>query len=80
MKGEYKHRAILDDIIEEDGEKSTLSIQISERLGFISMSGYSNMPRKTKKAAKKVFLGNIPTQRELSRLQALRNRQNKPEA
>jgi hypothetical protein len=34
MKGEYKNKARLDDIIEEDGEKSTLYIEISEELRF----------------------------------------------
>jgi hypothetical protein len=59
-----------------DKETHPLARRIAQELGHIGAEQYSNLPRKTKKAAKKVKQGRSLTQQELSRLAAIRKRQN----
>ena len=49
--------------------------EIQQRMGALGISGYNNLPRKHKKAAKKLAQGKTLTQRELARLEAVRRRQ-----
>jgi len=54
----------------------SLVTEIQQRLGELGIKEYTHLPRKHKKAAKKLALGQHLTQRELARLDAL-NRQSK---
>lgn len=64
--------------IDQD-EKTALPLLtqlMQEKLGEIGVADYVNLPRKTKKAAKKYDEGQKLTQLELSRLNSLRDRPN----
>lgn len=58
---------------DEGGNEVPLIVtEIHQRLGELGIGEYTNLPRKHKKAAKKLALGKQLTQRELARLDALR--------
>lgn len=61
---------------ESGGGVPSIVNEIQRRLGELGIEEYVNLPRKHKKAAKKLATGKQLTQRELARLDALR-RQNK---
>jgi hypothetical protein len=55
-------------------QKPELTLRIEEELGHIVLSNSTNLPRRTKKAAKKYTKNKPLTQLELSRLNAARRR------
>lgn len=60
---------------ENGGEVPLIVGEIRRRLGELGIEEYAKLPRKHKKAAKKLVQGKALTQRELARLEALRSQQ-----
>jgi copper oxidase (laccase) domain-containing protein len=63
------------------GSEETAKLQqvIRQRLGHIGVDEYTKVPRKTKKAVTKLHSDRKLSQREMSRIQALRNYPENPE-